>query len=100
MSDDVDDQADEETDDESSGAETLIDLLTGDDITPSPKNRLVQRVLRQLIESYGFDRKDLRTGYRFTTPGRRGKSVDIAILRRAQEPKDENVERIVVCETQ
>jgi type I restriction enzyme M protein len=99
MSDDVDDQVDDETDEES-GAATLIDLLTGEEIAASPKNRLVQKVLRQLIESYGFDRKDLRTGYRFTTQGRRGKSVDVAIMRHGQDPKDENVERIVVCETQ
>jgi type I restriction enzyme M protein len=100
MSDDIDDPVDEETDEESGGADTLIDLLTGHEIAATPKTRLVQKVLRQLIESYGFDRKDLRTGYRFTTQGRRGKTVDIAILRHGQEPKDENVERIVVCETQ
>ena len=100
MSDEIDDQVDEEADDESSGADTLIDLLTGEEIAASPKNRLVQKVLRQLIESYGFDRKDLRTGYRLTTQGRRGKSVDIAILRHGQEPQDENVERVVTCETQ
>lgn len=100
MSDDIDDQVDEETDEEASGADTLIDLLAGEEVAASPKNRLVQKVLRQLIESYGFDRKDLRTGYRFTTKGRRGKSVDVAIMRHGQEPKDENVERIVVCETQ
>ena len=28
------------------GAETLIDLLTGAAIRPTPKNRLVQKVLR------------------------------------------------------
>jgi type I restriction enzyme M protein len=100
MSDEIDDRTDDETDDESGGAESLIDLLTGETIAASPKNRLLQKVLRQLIESYGFDRHDIRTGYRLTTQGRRGKSVDIAILRHGKEPLDENVERIVVCETQ
>ena len=44
------------------GAETLIDLLTGAAIRSTPKNRLVQKVLRQLIETYGFDRSTIRTG--------------------------------------
>lgn len=89
-----------ETDDDSGGAETLIDLLTGEEITASPKNRLVQKVLRQLIESYGFDRGDIKAPYRLTTEGSRAKSVDIAILRHGKEPLDENVERIIFCETQ
>src|SRR5207249_122617 len=79
---------------------TLIGLLTGEEIPASPKNRLVQKVLRQLIESYGFDRKDIRASYRLTTQGKRQRSVDIAILRHDQEPRDENVERVVVCEAQ
>ena len=36
---------------ESGGPETLIDVLTGADVRATPKNRLVQQVLRQLIET-------------------------------------------------
>ena len=60
MSEELDDQIQGETEDESSGADFLIDILTGESISASPKSRLVQKVLRQLIESYGFDRKDAR----------------------------------------
>jgi type I restriction enzyme M protein len=102
MTDDVDDQTPEEGDDEESEAESeaIIDILTGQPIAPSPKNRLVQKVVRQLLESYGFDRSDLRVSYRLTSKGKRQKSVDIAILRHGQEALDENVERVVICPPQ
>ena len=82
------------------GAETLIDLLTGAAIRPTPKNRLVQKVLRQLIETYGFDRSNIRTGYRPTPEGKRSAAVDIVIFRDGQEPADDAVERVIVCQTQ
>src|SRR5262249_36393554 len=80
--------------------ETLIDSLTGELVALSAKNKLVQSVLRQLIETYGFDRNDLRAGYRLTSAGKRQKTVDIAILQHGAEAVDEHVERIVVCVTQ
>jgi type I restriction enzyme M protein len=80
--------------------ETLIDILTGQPVSLSAKNKLLQSVLRQLIDTYGFDRSDLRAGYRLTTAGKRQKTVDIAIVRRGTEAADENVERIVVCVVQ
>ena len=82
------------------GAETLIDLLTGTAIRATPKNRLVQKVLRQLIETCGFDRSTIRTGYRPTARGRRSASVDIVIFRHGQEPADDSVERVIVCQAQ
>ena len=102
MSEELEDQVEgeEETAEESGGADSLIDILTGEPIATSAKNRLVQKVLRQLIESYGFDRTDIRVAYRLKAKGKRQKSVDIAILRRGTEECDENVERIVVCENQ
>ena len=60
---------------ESGGPETLIDVLTGADVRATPKNRLVQPVLRQLIETYGFDREDIRTDYHPTTKGKRQQQV-------------------------
>ena len=82
------------------GADTLIDVLSEKEIAASPKNTLVQKVLRQLIGSYGFDRADIRTGYRLSTRGKRGKTVDIAILRHGREALDEHVERVIVCQRQ
>lgn len=105
MSDDLDEQAPgegeaEEPEEEEVEAEALIDLISGQPVPASAKNRLVQKVVRQLLESYGFDRADIKVGYRLTTAGKRQKSVDIAILRHGQEPLDENVERVVVCQPQ
>ena len=85
---------------EPSGGESLIDILTGAEIPASPKNQLLQQVLRQLIETYGFDRKDIRSGYRLTAPGRRQQSVDLVILRPGKEALDEHVERVIVCQRQ
>ncbi len=85
---------------ESGGPETLIDVLTGTDVRATPKNRLVQQVLRQLIETYGFDRRDIRTDYHPKTKGKRQQRVDVIILRRGQEELDENVERVIVCQSQ
>ena len=86
--------------DEPSGTETLIHVLTGAQVPATPKNRLVQQVLRQLIETYGFDRADIRAGYRPTTRGKRQQKVDIVILRHGEEALDEHVERVIVCQPQ
>ena len=86
--------------DSGSGPETLVDILTGREVAATDKNDLVQRTLRQLVESYGFDRKCLRAPYRLTTKGKRQKIVDIVILRPGAEPLDENVERVIVCDPQ
>ena len=82
------------------GAEALIDLLSGAASRSTPKNRLVQKVLRQLIETYGFDRSTIRTGYRPTAKGKRTASIDIVIFRHGEEPSDDSVERVIVCQTQ
>ena len=82
------------------GADTLIDILTGQAIPASPKNALVQKALRQLVGSYGFDRADIRAGYRLTTRGKRNKTVDVVILRHGREAVDEHVERVIVCQRQ
>jgi type I restriction enzyme M protein len=102
MTDEIDDQAKDEADDEEAEGESeaLIDILSGQPIPASAKNRLVQRVVRQLLESYGFDRADIRVGYRLTTAGKRQKSVDIAIVRHGLEARDENIERVIVCQPQ
>lgn len=102
MTDEIDEQSQSEGDEEESEGESeaLIDILSGQPIPASAKNRLVQKVVRQLLESYGFDRSDIKVGYRLTTAGKRGKSVDVAIVRHEQEARDENIERVVVCQPQ
>jgi len=80
--------------------EALIDLLTGAAIRDTPKNRMVQKILWQLIETYGFDRSTIRTRYRPTAKGRRSASVDIVIFRHGQEPTDDSIERVIVCQAQ
>src|SRR5262249_23429368 len=81
-------------------SEVLIDILSGEPISASAKNRLVQKVVRQLLESYGFDRSDIKIGYRLTTAGKRQKSVDVAIVRHELDARDENIERVIVCQPQ
>lgn len=100
MNDDTDEPIDENGGDGPVGDDTLIDLLSGEAIPASPKKRLVQKVLRQLIGSYGFDRADIRVAYRPTTRGRRGRTVDVVILRHGRDALDEHVERVIVCEHQ
>ena len=96
-----DQEPNEGPEEESEGqSEVLIDILSGQSIPTSAKNRLVQKVVRQLLESYGFDRADIKVGYRLTTAGKRGKSVDIAIVRHGEEARDENIERVIVCQPQ
>ncbi len=99
MNGEADEPIDESGDDGpgGSGGDTLIDVLSGQELPASPKKQLVQKVLRQLIGSYGFDRADIRAGYRLTTPGKRGKAVDVVILRHGREALDEHVERVIVC---
>ena len=84
---------------EFSGEEMLIDIFAGDTVRETTKNRLVQKVLRKLIETYGFDRNDIRTRYRPTAEGTR-QTVDIVIFRRGQEALDEHVESVIVCQHQ
>ena len=100
MSSELDGQIAEDGNEPDTGTETLIDLLTGEELRSTPKNRLVQKVLRQLIETYGFDRRDIRTRYRLTTKGKRQKSVDIVIFRPGAEALDDCVERVIVCQQQ
>ena len=100
MSGEIDEQVAESDGKKLSGAETLIDILTGTEIPATQKNRLVQKVLRQLIETFGFDRRDIRTRYRLTAKGKRQKSVDIVIFRQGGKVIDEHVERVIVCQQQ
>ncbi|MBH8593452.1 type I restriction enzyme HsdR N-terminal domain-containing protein [Paenactinomyces guangxiensis] len=89
---------------EGTGEETVenffIDILTGEKVKESPKKLLIQKVLRTLIESYGFDRSDLEVNYNPRIPGHRQKRIDIAIFRSGREHINENLERIIICRNQ
>jgi len=61
---------------------------------------LVQKTLRLLIESYGFDRNDLEVNYHPRIEGHMRKRVDIAIFRPGTEHTNENLQRIIVCKHQ
>ena len=86
---------------EESGPDNFfIDILTGNKESSSPKKLLVQKVLRQLIESYGFDRDDLEVNYNPQIAGQGRKRIDIAIFRPDAEHSNDNLQRIIVCKTQ
>ena len=86
---------------EESGPDNFfIDILTGNKESSSPKKLLVQKMLRQLIESYGFDRDDLEVSYNPQIAGHGRKRIDIAIFRPNAEHTNDNLQRIIVCKTQ
>ena len=86
---------------EESGPDNFfVDILTGNKESASPKKLLVQKVLRQLIESYGFDRNDLEVNYNPQIRGHGRKRIDIAIFRPDAERNNDNLRRIIVCKNQ
>ncbi|SEM70991.1 type I restriction enzyme M protein [Syntrophus gentianae] len=78
----------------------FIDILTGNKESASAKKLLVQKVLRQLIESYGFDRKDIEVDYKHRIRGGRPAKIDIAIFRPDSVHNNDNLQRIIVCKNQ
>lgn len=74
-----------------------IDILTGNTESANPKKLLVQKVLRQLIEGYGFSRDDLESNYNPRLPGNGRKWIDIAVFRSNSEHTNENLQRIIMC---
>lgn len=90
----------EEVADDSGPDNFFIDILTGNKESISAKKLLVQKVLRQLIESYGFDRNDLEVNFNPQIPGQGRKRIDIAIFRPDTEHSNDNIQRIIVCKTQ
>jgi type I restriction enzyme M protein len=78
----------------------FIDILTGNKESASPKKLLVQKVLRQLIESYGFDRDDIEMDYKHRIKGGKPAKINIAIFRPDAEHTNDNLQRIIVCKEQ
>jgi type I restriction enzyme M protein len=85
---------------ESSPDNFFFDLLTGEKENATPKKLLVQKVLRQLVESYGFDRVDLEVNYNPQIQGQGRKRVDIAVFRPGSEHNNDNLQRVIVCKVQ
>ena len=101
MSDQDDDQNDNASDAEENGPEKFfIDILTGNKESASPKKLLVQKVLRQLIETYGFDRNDIKPDYKHGIKGGKPAKIDIAIFRPGTAHNNENLQRVIVCKPQ
>lgn len=74
----------------------FIDILTGNKESVSDKKLIVQKVLRQLIEGYGFSRDDLEVNYNPQISGQGRKRIDIVIFRPNTEHNNENLQRIIV----
>ncbi|SHK88885.1 type I restriction enzyme M protein [Desulfatibacillum alkenivorans DSM 16219] len=102
MSDDaeLDVEVEEETGDGGEPENFFIDILTGEKQKVSPKKLLIQKVLRQLIESYGFDRDDLEVNYNPRIAGHGRKQPDIAIFRPKTDHANDNLQRVILCKTQ
>ena len=100
---DVDDQVEQtlpEVDEENTPDNFFINILTGNKENASPKKLLIQKALRQLIESYGFDRRDIEVNYSPRIQGHGRMRVDIAIFRPGSDHTNENLQRIIVCKNQ
>lgn len=106
MTDERDDTMEEPEDAAEDGGEDVgsenffIDILTGNKESASDKKLLMQKVLRQLIESYGFDRNDIEVDYKHRIRGGKPARIDIAVFRPAAEHTNENLQRIIVCKSQ
>ncbi len=95
-----DTEAPEDPAEESAPENFFIDILTGQKLSPSPKKLLVQKVLRQLIESYGFDRNDIEVDYKHGIKGGKPAKIDIAIFHSDAEHTNDSLQRIIVCKPQ
>lgn len=74
----------------------FIVMLTGSKESVRAKKLLVQKILRQLVEGYGFSRSDLETDDKPQIPGYRRKRVDIATFELDTEYAIENLKLLVV----
>jgi type I restriction enzyme M protein len=78
----------------------FIDILLGKKETASPKKILIQQVLRQIIDTYGFDRADLEINYKPMVKSQKGRYIDITIFQHGSPHNDENLQRIIICKNQ
>lgn len=82
----------------------LICVLTGDKKKANAKEQMLQSVILQMNEEYGFEMADMKRDYTFSYEDEEGKkkrmTVDLAIFRAGAAEEPENLERIcIVCDT-
>ena len=82
----------------------LICVLTGDKKKATAKEEMLQSVILQMNEEYGFEMEDMKRDYAFPYEDEEGKkkrmTVDLAIFRDGAAKEPENLERIcIVCDT-
>ena len=82
----------------------LICVLTGDKKKANAKEEMLQSIILQMNEEYGFEMADMKRDYAFSYEDEEGKkkrmTVDLAIFRAGAAKESENLERIcIVCDT-
>lgn len=82
----------------------LICVLTGEKKKANAKEEMLQSVILQMNEEYGFEMADMKRDYAFSYEDEEGKkkrmTVDLAIFRAGAAKEPENLERIcIVCDT-
>ena len=82
----------------------LICVLTGDKKKANAKEEMLQSIILQMNEEYGFEMADMKRDYAFSYEDEEGKkkrmTVDLAIFRAGAAKEPENLERIcIVCDT-
>ena len=82
----------------------LICVLTGEKKKANAKEEMLQSVILQMNEEYGFEMADMKRDYAFSYEDEEGKkkrmTVDLAIFRAGAAKEPEKLERIcIVCDT-
>ena len=82
----------------------LICVLTGDKKKANAKEQMLQSIILQMNEEYGFEMSDMKRDFSFSFEDDEGKkkrvTVDLAIFRAGAAKEPENLERIcIVCDT-
>ena len=82
----------------------LICVLTGDKKKANAKEQMLQSIILQMNEEYGFEMSDMKRDYSFSFQDEEDRKkrvvVDLAIFRAGAAKEPENLERIcIVCDT-
>lgn len=82
----------------------LICVLTGNKKKANAKELMLQSIILQMNEEYGFEMSDMKRDFTFSFQDEEDKrkrvTVDLAIFRAGATKEPENLERIcVVCDT-
>ena len=82
----------------------LICVLTGDKKKASPKEQILQSIILQMNEEYGYEMSDMKRDFAFSYGNEEGKKkrviIDLAIFRAGSAKESENLDRIcIVCDS-